>query len=155
VTAEDSPTVGLTAAAITGLIDSVPSHPVALTAAEITGLIGLFQGMLDKTERVILDRLADNARGATDRWTKHDAEQTEATRQIAARFEAVETSVREHHQREHERQLVADARIKPLRGSIAWIWTQRRDIVIVMIGIGVLATFLAETFGRIFGPHTP
>ena len=145
-----------------GLSPAVPPHPVALTAPEITALIGLFQGMLDRTERNILDRLDENSRGATMRWTKHDDELAANTRRITVRFEKVENAIdvttkalEAHLDREHDEDIRMDARIRPIRGSIAWVWQQRRDIVIVLIGLGVFATFLVEAFGRALGPHAP
>jgi hypothetical protein len=152
---QTTPTVGLTAAAITGLIDSVPAHPVALTAAEITGLIGLFQQMLGETEKRILAALAANSKGAADRWQLHDTEQTLHREAIAGRFAKLESALTAHLDRQHDEDVAMDARIRPIRGSLAWVWAQRRDIVIVLIGIGVLATFLVESFNRILGPHVP
>jgi hypothetical protein len=140
----------------------VPPQPVVLTSAEITGLIGLFQTMLDRTERNILDRLDDNSRGATARWTKHDEDAAAKEARTAARFLKIETALdttvatlQAHLDREHDEDIRMDARIRPIRGSLAWLWNQRRDIVIVLIGLGVLATFLVESFGRIVGPHVP
>ena len=132
----------------------VPRHAVSLQPSEITGLIGLFQTMLDRTERNILERLDENSRGATERWAKHDAELAENTRRVVARFEAIEGAVREHHQLAHEAQIRSDARIRPLRYSVAWLWTQRRDIVILLIGIGVLSTFILDFITHIGGAPT-
>lgn len=140
----------------------VPPQPVALTSAEITGLIGLFQTMLDRTERNILDRLDDNAKGAADRWRKHDDELATNTKRVVERFEKVEAAIatavatlQAHLDREHDEDVRLDARLRPIRGSVAWLWAQRRDIVIVLIGLGVFATFLVEAFGRALGPHVP
>jgi hypothetical protein len=140
----------------------VPLQPVVLTSAEITGLIGLFQTMLDRTERNILDRLDDNSRGAAARWAKHDEELATNTRRVVERFEKVEAAIvtttealRAHLDREHDEHVRMDARLSPIRGSVAWLWDQRRDIVILLIGLGVLATFVVEAFGRVLGPHAP
>jgi len=138
----------------------VPPQPVVLTSAEITGLIGLFQTMLDRTERNILDRLDTNAKGASERWEKHDAEFAASTARVNARFVKIEERLQTtadtlaaYLAREHDEDVRMDARIRPIRGSIGWVWSQRREIVIVLIGLGVLVSFLAETFGRVFGLH--
>lgn len=140
----------------------VPPQPVVLTSAEITGLIGLFQTMLDRTERNILDRLDGNAKSATARWVKHDDDARAAAARTDARFvkieEALDTTVntlQAYLDREHDEDVRMDARIRPLRGSIGWLWNQRRDIVIVLIGLVALGTFLVEAFGRVLGPHAP
>jgi hypothetical protein len=145
-----------------GATAAVPPHPVALTASEITGLIGLFQTMLDAMEGRIIDRLDINSRGATERWQKHDAELATNTARVVARFEKVETAIdlttkalQAHLDREHDDDVRMDARIRPIRGSIGWVWSHWRDIVLLVIGLIALGTFLVESFGRVIGPHVP
>ena len=141
---------------------AIPPHPVALSSAEITGLIGLFQTMLDRTERNILDRLDANAAGASERWAKHDAELDANTKRITARFEAVESAIatttqalKVHLDREHEEDVRMDARIRPIRGSLGWLWAHWRDIVLLVIGLIAAGTFVVEAFGRALGSHVP
>jgi hypothetical protein len=138
----------------------VPPRPVTLTAAEITGLIGLFQTMLDKTEGRILDAMADNSERATERWAKHDRELEANTRRVAERFAAVDArlqatvgTLQELLDREHDDDVRMDARIRPIRGSLAWLWGHWRDIVLLIIGLIAMGTFLVESFGRVLGPH--
>jgi hypothetical protein len=140
----------------------VPPHPVALSPSEITGLIGLFQTMLDRTERNILDRLDDNSKGASARWRKHDDELEVNRGLIVARFEALEAAIATTSKalealldREHDDDVRMDARIRPLRGSISWLWVHWRDIVLLLIGMVALGTFMVESFGRVLGPHAP
>lgn len=140
----------------------VPPHPVTLTASEITGLIGLFQTMLDAMEGRIIDRLDANSRGASDRWRKHDEELAANTQRVVARFERVEAAIATtakalemHLDREHDDDVRMDARIRPIRGSLGWVWAHWRDLVLLGIGLVALGTFIVEAFGRVLGPHIP
>ena len=140
----------------------VPPHPVALTASEITGLIGLFQTMLDAMEGRIIERLDANSRGASDRWRKHDEELAANTKRVVERFEKVEAAIatttkvlQAHLDREHEEDVRMDARIRPIRGTVGWLWAHWRDVVLLIIGVIAAGTFIVEAFGRVLGPHVP
>lgn len=120
--------------------------------------MSLINSMLQAMEYRILQRLDQNSLAATERWAKHDAELAANTKRVVDRFEKLELaleatnqSVREHHQREHEKQLVVDARIRPIRGSIAWLWLHWRDIVLLLIGLIALGTFVADAIGHGLG----
>jgi hypothetical protein len=140
----------------------VPPQPITLTASEITGLIGLFQTMLDKTEGRILDAMAGNSERATERWAKHDAELERNTKRVTDRFAQIDArlqttvdTLQAHLDREHDDDIRMDARIRPIRGSLAWLWAHWRDVVLLMIGLIALGTFAVEAFGRVLGPHVP
>ena len=159
VTEHDAPTAAVAAVAA---VAPTPAVTSGTTAGDITALVALFQGMLSFTEGRILAALAENSRAASERWARHDRELAENTKRVVDRFEKIEMGmeataelVRDHHAKAHDDEIRMDARIRPIRGSIAWLWTQRRDIIIVLIGIGVFATFMAEMFGRVLGPHAP
>lgn len=151
-------------AAVAAVAATAPVAAVApsasMSAAEVTQLVSLMQGMLDRVERNILDRLDDNARTDAERWRRHDEEFAASLKRTSDRFERVEASIVKTTlsleallSREHDDDVRMDARIRPLRGSLAWLWASRRDLVIVGIGLGVLATFLADILGPIFGVH--
>lgn len=140
----------------------VPSHPVALTASEITGLIGLFQTMLDKTEANIVKVMEGNSERATERWAKHDLELAANTKRVTDRFAAIDArlqltadALQAHLDREHEEDIRMDARIRPIRGGLGWLWAHWRDIVLLVIGVIAAGTFVVEAFGRVLGPHLP
>lgn len=140
----------------------IPPHPVALSPSEITSLIGLFQVMLDRTERNILDRLDDNSKGASARWRKHDEELATNRGLIVDRFERVEAAIATTSKaleavldRDHDDDVRMDARIRPLRGTLGWLWAHWRDLVLLLIGLIALGTFMVESFGRVLGPHVP
>ena len=143
---------------IPALSSVVPSAPVVLTSAEITGLIGLFQTMLDRTERNILDRLEFNSRGAADRWRKHDDELTANTARVVARFEKVEASIdvtskalQAHLDREHEDDIRMDARVRPVQIGVAWAAGHWKDIAILLVGIIGLFAVAADIASRYLG----
>jgi hypothetical protein len=132
--------------------------PPILGNGDVTALMSLINSMLQAMEFRILQRLDLNSQAATERWAKHDAELAENTKRVVDRFERLElaleatnVSVRDHHQREHERQIVTDARIRPIRGSISWLWLHWRDVVLLIIGMIALGTFLVDFFGHTFG----
>jgi hypothetical protein len=136
----------------------VPPHAVALTASEITGLIGLFQVMLDKTEANIVKVMEGNSARATERWAKHDAELAANTKRVTDRFEDIDAKLQltadaleAHLDREHDEDVRNDARIRPIRGSLAWLWIHWRDIVLLVIGVIAAGTFIVEAVGRAFG----
>jgi hypothetical protein len=142
--------------------DIAAQVPSSMSAGEVLHLISLFDRSLERMETRIIAKMEENSEGAKERWKRHDEALAANTIRVVSRFEKmesallkVETLLDQHLDREHEEDIRMDARIRPLRGSISWLWAQRKDIVIVLIGFGVFATFLLEAFGRILGPHAP
>jgi anti-sigma-K factor RskA len=132
--------------------------PPTLSAAEVTALVGLFQGMLMGTESRILAAMADNSRAAAERWAKHDAELAANTERVTKRFaeldsrlETTAAALKSYLDREHDDDIRMDARIRPIRGSIGWLWAHWRDVVLLTIGLIALGTFLVDFFGHTFG----
>ena len=140
-------------------MDERPQIPQPILGnGDVTALMSLINSMLQAMEFRILQRLDLNSAAATERWAKHDAELEQNTRRVVARFEQLELAleatnvlVLEHHQREHEKQIVMDARVRPIRGSIKWLWGHWRDVVLLTIGLIALGTFLLDFFGHSFG----
>ena len=54
------------------LLPLVTGNGRTLATADITALIGLINGMLGSMEARIIERLAENSRGAETRWEAHD-----------------------------------------------------------------------------------
>jgi len=154
-------------AAVAAVAAVAPTAAVAastpgMTAAEITSLVSLFQGMLLATESRILAAMADNSRAASERWARHDEELTRNTQRVTDRFAAIDARLQHttdalttHLDRERIDDERMDARIRPIRGSLAWLWLHWRDLLLLAIGLAAAGTFLVESFGRVLGPHAP
>jgi hypothetical protein len=141
---------------------SSPVPTLGLSAVEVTNLVNLFQTMLLAMEQRLVAKMDDNSRMASERWAAHDRDFETSTRLAAARMEeieksilTVETSLNAHLKRERDEDIRMDARIRPITGSLSWLWLHWRDIVLLVIGIIAAGTFIVESFGRILGPHAP
>lgn len=136
---------------------AVPAHPVALSASEITGLIGLFQQMLDTLESRVLARIDLFADGANERWKRHDDDAERYRDNVTARFVRIEetvdklaAAVADHHARQHDEDVAMDARVRPIRTVSGWLWSNRTNLLVLLIGLFGALTFL---FDRLIGSH--
>jgi hypothetical protein len=116
-----------------------------LTATDVTALVSLMSGMLDRMESRIIARLDDNSRGASERWAKHDAELATSTARVVKRFEGLEVELltvsnclKGHLDKEHDEDLVSDARVRPVKSLGRWLATNWKDILISLLGVLVL-----------------
>ena len=130
----------------------------SVSAAGVTSLVALFQTMLLATEKRILDAMAENSHAAADRWKKHDDELERNTQRVTERFVALDARLQTtadalaaHLDAERVEDIRMDARIRPIRGSIAWLWIHWRDVVLLTIGLIALGTFLIDALSHTFG----
>jgi len=147
-------------AAVAAVAQVAPVAAVApsMTASEVATLVSLFQTMLDRTERNILDRLDENSRGANARWTKHDEELDRNREAIAGKFLAMEKRLDDHlvianahFTREHDDDLVMQARVRPVQIGVAWAANHWKDIVILSVGVVGLFAVAADIASRYLG----
>jgi hypothetical protein len=138
-----------------------PVNSHGMSVMDVTSLVTMFGGMLSAMEGRILDRMRENSLAATDRWRLHDEQLTRDREAVIGRFTKIELRVEEvgvavtaHHQAAHEDQLVADARIKPVKGAVAWIWRNRNSILLVVISVLAILGFLGDTLTGLLGSHT-
>ncbi len=76
-----------------------PTNGNGLSGADMLALIAHMTDLLSKMEGRIMDRLSDNATGASERWATHKAEHQKElednTRRVVARFVALEEHLAE------------------------------------------------------------
>jgi hypothetical protein len=133
-----------------------------MTVTEVTGLVNLFNGMLLSMEGRLIDKMDDNSRLAAERWAKHDAELSANTKRVVERFEkteaailVLEESLSVHLRREHDEDIANEARVKPVKTVVGFLWAHWRDLVLLFIGLFALMTFLVDAFGHVLGIGPP
>jgi len=134
------------------------SKPTSMTVSEVTGLVNLFTSMLSTSTAQIIGRIDDNARVETERWTRHDVDLERNREAIVARFLKVETALDSHlmvanihFAKEHDEDLVMDARVRPVRSAGDWLARNWRTILLFIFGILALLGFSGETLQRLTG----
>jgi hypothetical protein len=116
-------------------------------------LVAHITGLLAEMEGRIMDRLAANSQGATDRWKKHDDELAANTKRVVDRFEVIEKDLLEmsrclhgHLAKEHDEEIALQARVKPVRTLGLWMAQNWRSIMLALLAIlGVMGWFGLET----------
>jgi hypothetical protein len=127
----------------------------SMSAAEVTGLVTLFTSMLHTSTVQIIGRMDDNARMASERWVKHDIELERNRETVVARFLKVETALdahlvvaNAHFVREHDEDLVMDARVRPVKTSLAYVvahWKTAALVILSVVGLlGVWLDFIRD-----------
>lgn len=146
---DEQPTPTQTTSTLTTFTQS--ESPRTLSGSEITALLALINTMLTAMEGRIISRLDENSRGATTRWAAHDMELLTNTRRITDRFAEIDraianvaASVGLINQREHEKKIVFNGRVQPIRYSIAWMAKNWKNILLIFIGILSALTFATD-----------
>lgn len=121
----------------------------------VTTLIHSFASMMTAMEARITDQIKDNATASKERWSRWEQEFRDYRTATDRRIATLEDSVHAHHTKEHEEEIRLEARVKPIKGTVAWFWRNWRDLLIIAIGLMAFAAAFGEWFGRIFGPHAP
>jgi hypothetical protein len=129
-----------------------------LTATDVTALVSLMSGMLDRMESRIIARLDENARGASERWAKHDTELAENTKRVVKRFELVEADLltvsnclKGHMDKEHDEELASAIRVQPIKGGIRFVVANWQSLVILVISILVIGGLIGVEWRSIGG----
>lgn len=130
-------------------------------ASDVLGVINVFERMLLAMEARLVAKMDDNSRLATERWAAHDRDLEANTKRIVERFARIEADfielekeLREHLRKEEREDIAAEARVKPLKGMVAWFWRNWRDVVLLLIGIVAASTFIIDAVGH-FTSGTP
>jgi hypothetical protein len=128
---------------------------------EVTSLVNLFNTMLVAMEGRISAKIEATARAADERWRLHDQELERNRTTVVERFVKLETAlgllrkdVDEHHAREHDEDIAMEARVKPVKSAMGWLWSHWRDLVLLGIGLIAFLTFALDWLTHIFG-HSP
>jgi len=107
-------------------------------------ILHLFEVMLLAMEQRLTAKMDDNSRLASERWVRHDRE-AEA---MVARLAALETTLGLHLDEARTHKLIVDARARPIRSFVGWLWDHWRDLVLLAIGLFALLTTLSELVAR-------
>lgn len=139
-------------------ISSPPSG--AMSASEVLHLVSLFDNSLSKMEKRLVDKMDSNSDAARERWVRHDEDLARNRDAAIARFEkieksilTVETTLNAHLQRKHEEDVISQARVRPIKMSVAWLWAQRKDIILFAIFLMAAMAAAGEWLGKMFGIH--
>jgi hypothetical protein len=108
-------------------------------------LVSHITGLLSEMEGRILDRLSDNAKGASDRWAKHDRELEQNTKRVVDRFEIIEADLltvsnclKAHLDKEHDEEVRTNARVRPVL-TVAQLlvknWKSIALLIFALLGI--------------------
>lgn len=121
-----------------------------MSVAEVTGLVNLFTSMLATSTAQIIARIDANSSAESERWRKHDAELDRNREQAVARFLKVENALDQHLQvanahftKEHDEDLVMDARIRPVRVSLAYVAGHWKTVLLILLSVlGLMGVWL-------------
>jgi len=125
----------------------------ALSGADMLALLTRIDDMLGKMEGRIMDRLAANSQGATDRWKKHDDELALNAERGNKRFEKIEVELLEvsrcihgHLAKEHDDEVALQARVQPVRTASLWLAQNWRSLLLALLALlGVMGWAGLET----------
>lgn len=101
----------------------------------VTTLVHSFALMVQGVEHRLTERLTDNAQQSRERWTRWESDFREYREATDRRIGILEASVHDHHAEAERARIVADARTRPIRFGAAWLWDNRRDILILILGL--------------------
>jgi len=116
---------------------------------DLVQLVALFTSLLHQTESRILEGmrhatgqlgedLAANSAAAKERWAKHETEHAAERLDWQKRWEAHITEAERRWTIEDQESVKFDARVQPVRATIQWVWSYRKDIIIILLGIFTL-----------------
>lgn len=131
-----------------------------LSARDVTSLVQLFNVMLNAMEGRIVRKIDDYAHSESRRWEEHAADVQRLTESWTTRAIAIETTIADlerrlddHLDKEHDEEVRADARIRPVKTVAEWFVFHWRDLVILGIGIIALLGFLGDTLSHLLTGH--
>lgn len=124
---------------------------VAVSMDAVATFVHTFAAMLSSTEARLSEQLRENATTARERWQTWEREFERYRDQTERRLTSLEGSVHEHHSQEERRQIAYQARVRPVQRILGWVWDNRRDLLLVLIGAIALATLWIDFLSHAFG----
>ena len=135
-----------------------PTNGNGLSGADMLALVSHITGLLSEMEGRIMGRLDRNAAGATERWQLHDAQLEANTKRNVERFAKIEAALdahilvlNAHLDREHDQEIALDARVRPVRTSVAWIIEHWGSILLFLFGLLGFLAIAADVIARYLG----
>lgn len=104
----------------------------------VTTLIHSFASMITAMETRLAAQIRDNAEASKERWQRWEAEFGRYQEATDRRISSLEASVHDHHAEDERRRIATQARVQPVRSLVGWLWLNRRDIIVVLIGVATL-----------------
>jgi len=139
------------------LVVSAPNGN-GMTVADVTGLIALMADMLNKMEGRIIDRLNINAEGAKDRWVIHDRDAAIAMAKVDEEIALLRADLAAHlvvanvhFDKERTEEIASDARVRPVRTTLAWIIEHWGQILLFLFGVLGFFAIAADVIARYIG----
>lgn len=138
-----------------------------LSVSDVMGLVRLFNDSLLAMETRLGAKMDDNSRAASDRWTKHDRDNERVLADIEKRFAKMEAEfckqtasiagdlkahvavAQERWDKEHDEELILDARLTPVKGAFAYLRRNWKTILLVIVSILAVLGFSVSTFQNI------
>lgn len=125
--------------------------PIAMTISDVTGILHLFEQMLLAMESRLVAKMDSNSRAATERWAMHDRDLEVNTKRVIERFEKLEkwigtldSALQAHLDKEHDEELVLDARVKPVKTLAQYTSKNWKTILLVAIAVFGALGFAGE-----------
>jgi len=135
--------------------------PNGNNVADAAALIAAVATLVAGSTQTIMARLDENSRGASERWRLHDEELARNRETITAKFLKIESALdahiviaNQHFAREHDDDLVMQARVRPVRLGVAWMASHWKDIAILLVGILGFLAVAADLASRYLGGGT-
>lgn len=111
-----------------------------MSAADVTALVTLFSGMLDAMERRIINRLDQNATGASERWKAHEKEHTDADKRLCD----MQDLLSDHLNAERDEDLIAQARVAPVKTAFGWFVGNWRTVMLFIFAALAIVGFIGD-----------
>lgn len=124
-----------------------------LSGADMLALITHMSNLLGEMEGRIMDRLSDNAKGATERWKEHDRKAEhemglvrEEIGLVRADLNAHLVVANAHFKKEEKAEIANEARVKPVLTVAQWIVKNWKSIALAILALaGILGWAGLET----------
>ena len=132
--------------------------PNGNNVADAAALIAAVATLVAGSTQTIMARLDENSRGASERWRLHDEELARNRETITAKFLKIESALdahiviaNQHFGREHDDDLVMQARVRPVRLGVAWMARHWKDLAILAVAVLGLFAVTADILSRYLG----
>ena len=132
--------------------------PNGLSGADMLALVAHITGLLSEMEGRIMGRLAGNADAATERWRLHDAASDATIGGIREEIGILRADFTEHLKvanahfaKEHDEEVAMDARVRPVRSTLAWTVEHWGQILLFLFGLLGFLAIAADVIARYIG----
>jgi hypothetical protein len=118
---------------------------VVASVGAISALIQSFVAMVGGMEGRLADQIRENAVASKERWGRWEGEFNSYKVATDRRVEIVEVQLKDHLQRKHDADLVAQARIKPVQTTLGWFVKNWQMVLLFVISMIAILGFVTDT----------